>query len=417
MNFRKISAVLCAAILLNASFVYADVDSKKGDLNKTQQEMNKVKDDLNNTKKEKKSVEGELKELESKISNASSDISSLENNISNVRTNIENSKKEIEESQKSIDAKNELVNKRLRAMYKNGNNVSYLHILLSAESIGEFIETFDTIRKVTDNDHELLKEMEKEKKIVEAKKDKLVSQEKQLKLQTVKLKEKKQELELASRSKNEIVKELDQSIQVSEEQYKELQEDSQKIAQEIRSLEEEARRKLEAKKKAEEEARRKAEQEQANKENQGNQGNDNSSNTNSKPPVESTRAYKWPVPGHNRVTSPFGNRTHPIFGTVRMHTGIDIGAPSGSTVVATRDGIVLSSGWKGGYGKTVMVTHDNGTTSLYAHNSSLLVSPGQFVRQGQAIARIGSTGNSTGPHLHFEIRVNGNYRNPLSYVR
>nr|WP_243153393.1 M23 family metallopeptidase [Senegalia massiliensis] len=100
-----------------------------------------------------------------------------------------------------------------------------------------------------------------------------------------------------------------------------------------------------------------------------------------------------------------------------MHTGIDIGAPSGSTVVATRDGIVLSSGWKGGYGKTVMVTHDNGTTSLYAHNSSLLVSPGQFVRQGQAIARIGSTGNSTGPHLHFEIRVNGNYRNPLSYVR
>lgn len=433
MNFRKISAVLCAAILLNASFVYADMDSKKDDLNKTQQQMNEVKENIDGTKNKKKNVEGEIIQLEGQINTTNSDISEIENNISKVKSDIEKNKKEIDESQKNIDAKNEIVNKRLRAMYKNGNDVSYLHILLSAESIGEFIETFDTIKKVTDNDHDLLKEMEKEKKIIEAKKDKLTSQEKQLKLQTVKLKEKREEFQLASRSKNELVKELDQSIQVSEEQYNELIEDSQTIANEIRSLEEEARKKLEAKKKAEEEARRKAEterqaaeevkgQEQAN-----NQSNNSGSSNTSKPaptpeskpqpPVQSSRAYIWPVPGNNRVTSPFGNRTHPIFGTTRMHTGIDIGAPSGATVVATRDGIVLSAGWKGGYGKAVMVTHDNGTTSLYAHNSALLVSPGQFVKQGQAIARVGSTGNSTGPHSHFEIRVNGDYRNPLNYVR
>lgn len=433
MNFRKLSAVLCAAMVLNLSFVYADdIDSKKEDLNKTQEEINKVKDNIDGTKSKKNNVEGEIAELEGEINTTNSDISSIENNISQVKSDIEKSKKEIKESQATIDEKNETVNKRLRAMYKNGNDVNYLHILLSAESLGEFIETFDTIKKVTNNDHDLLKEMEKEKKIIEAKKDKLTSQEKQLKLQTVKLKEKREELQLASRSKNELVKELDQSIQVSEEQYNELKNDSEAITNEIKNLEEEARRKLEAMKKAEEEARRKAEAErqaaeEAKREeqssNQSNSSGSSSSQTASKPkpevskPAPSSTGYVWPISGHKRVTSPYGYRIHPISGSRRMHTGIDIGAPTGSIAVSVRDGIVLSSGWRGGYGKTVMIAHDNGTTSLYAHNSALLVSSGQFVKQGQAIAKVGSTGNSTGPHSHFEIRVNGNHQNPLNYVR
>nr|WP_252187604.1 M23 family metallopeptidase [Anaeromonas gelatinilytica] len=100
-----------------------------------------------------------------------------------------------------------------------------------------------------------------------------------------------------------------------------------------------------------------------------------------------------------------------------MHTGIDIGAPNGRTVVAAKDGIVIESRWKGSYGQTVMITHDDGTTTLYAHNSALLVSQGQFVKQGQAISRVGSTGTSTGNHVHFEVRVNGKPQNPLNYLR
>nr|WP_286673028.1 M23 family metallopeptidase [Anaeromonas frigoriresistens] len=102
-----------------------------------------------------------------------------------------------------------------------------------------------------------------------------------------------------------------------------------------------------------------------------------------------------------------------------MHTGIDIGAPSGRTVVAVRDGIVITvvNNKYRGYGNYVIIAHDNGTSSLYAHNSSLLVSKNQYVKQGQAIARVGSTGASTGPHLHFEIRVNGKHRNPMNYLR
>ena len=99
-----------------------------------------------------------------------------------------------------------------------------------------------------------------------------------------------------------------------------------------------------------------------------------------------------------------------------MHTGIDIPAPTGSPVVSVDNGTVISSGVQGGYGNTVMIRHDNGLVSLYAHNSQLVVSAGQRVEKGQVIAKIGSSGRSTGPHLHFEIRVNGTAQNPINYL-
>ena len=134
--------------------------------------------------------------------------------------------------------------------------------------------------------------------------------------------------------------------------------------------------------------------------------------TKERPKTASTGTYSWPIYG--RVTSYFGGRH--IFGSYSYHSGIDISASHGAPICAADGGTVTFSGWKGTYGKPVIITHDNGTKPYYAHNSSLLVSAGQKVYKGQQIAKAGSTGRSTGTHCHFEVRVNGTAVNPLSYL-
>lgn len=126
--------------------------------------------------------------------------------------------------------------------------------------------------------------------------------------------------------------------------------------------------------------------------------------------------YLWPVPSVNRYSSGFGMRFHPLKGKWRMHYGVDIGAASGSDIIAAEDGTVSFAGNKGDYGKTVIVDHGEGVQSLYAHSSKLLVVAGERIKRGDTIARVGSTGVSTGPHLHFEIRINGNRMDPLPYI-
>ena len=126
----------------------------------------------------------------------------------------------------------------------------------------------------------------------------------------------------------------------------------------------------------------------------------------------------WPIAKSGTViTSNYGMREHPIQGVVKIHTGLDIGAGFGSPVVAAADGVVSYAGWLGGYGNCVMINHGNGLTTLYGHGQKILTELNKEVKQGDLIMEVGSTGNSTGPHLHFEVRLNGNHTNPLNYVK
>ena len=124
----------------------------------------------------------------------------------------------------------------------------------------------------------------------------------------------------------------------------------------------------------------------------------------------------WPAPDSHQINSPFGWRIHPITGTSKFHSGVDINASYGSSVLAADSGTVILAGWNGGYGNCIVISHGNGITTLYGHLSSIIVSSGQSVSQGQTIGYVGSTGNSTGPHLHWEVAVNGTQVNPLDYA-
>lgn len=132
------------------------------------------------------------------------------------------------------------------------------------------------------------------------------------------------------------------------------------------------------------------------------------------PGTPSVSGFQWPISG--RVSSGFGYRVHPIFGTRRLHRGIDVGASSGTPIAAAKGGTVILAGWNGGYGNCVVISHGDGITSLYAHQSSLAVSVGDTVSRGDIVGYVGSTGQSTGPHLHFEIRVSGTAVDPAPYL-
>ena len=180
-------------------------------------------------------------------------------------------------------------------------------------------------------------------------------------------------------------------------------------AEQYAELERQAIAKEEAAKKAAEEAAKKS------------SSSSSSSSSTSKTSSTVTATYGggklgWPCPSSSRITSGYGYRI--LFGVRDFHTGIDIGATMGSNICAAESGTVILAnyGWNGGYGNYIIINHGNGITTRYAHASKLYVTAGQTVTKGQVIAAVGTTGNSTGPHLHFEVRINGSHTNPLNYL-
>ena len=325
------------------------------------------KDELNDqlieNQEEQQELDKKIEELDKKIEEIELNIQKTNSEIENLNLEVEKTQSEIKELDEYIKRNEELLGKRLKIINSN-YSIGYLKVILSSTSLSDFFNNIYMVRQVVEQDKDLLKELDDNKAKIEVKQKELQSK-----------KQEQENLKLLLEQDN-------QNIQASKEELENLKAKLQKEEEDL-----------------ELEIEKLAAQSIVNVENGA---------------VISSGS--WPVPGYS-VNSPYGMRFHPILKVNKMHTGIDIAAPTGTPAVAIDNGKVIFAGNQSGYGKTLMIQHDDGKVTLYAHNSQLLASVGDRVQKGQVVTKIGSTGRSTGPHLHFEVRINGKHTNPMPYIK
>lgn len=419
MRKKLICSLMALTVMTTSVISFA---STEDELNKTNNKKQEIQSQIDMNKKESNGVAEEIKELSGQIEDTNSELSDIEKELNDLQTSIVENKKKLKTAEDNLFNRNDTFEKRLRVMYKRGP-VGYIEVLLESTDVSDFLTRAEMIKKVIDHDVNLLDDMKAERDEIEATKKELEVQQINVAAVKRKVETKKSELVVANRAKEQLLGELEEDRSEMESAHDSLTAEADAlieiIAEKQRQAQEAARKEQEAK---EQQARSKQAKANSSSNSTSNVSSSNNSGGSSEPIYSNTgevssKGMTWPAPGHNRISSPFGNRIHPIFGSKKMHTGIDIAAPMGATIVAATDGVVQHSGGLGGYGNAVIIDHGDGISTLYAHNSSLSVSVGQSVKRGQVIAKAGSTGYSTGPHLHFEVRKNGSYINPVPWLQ
>lgn len=373
ISFATIFAII---LIFSAScFTYAET------LNELKEEYSGVEAQEDASQIELETVKGELSELQTEIVELNNKIITMELEIEELDNKTESLSKSIKENEEKLNIlqteyteKKDLLDKRLVALYKAGDT-KYLDVLLNSSSISDFISNYYMIKKIVDADSKLLDTVSNKKTEIEDKK--LTLEKEKTELSEARSTAEKKRISLSNMSvvKNSYIKkltkdekELQDKITEYQQAIKELEADIALVSLDSAALE------------------------------------------------YVGGVMRWPVPGYYRITSKFGMREHPITGVYKLHTGMDIGAPKGTNFIAAADGVVVKAYYNRAYGNMVMIDHGGGVVTLYAHGSSIEVSVGDYVKQGQTVLKVGSTGYSTGAHAHFEVRVNGVYKDPLNYV-
>lgn len=338
------------------------------------EEINKAGKNLENINVQLTENLEAINNLDEQIGEYETQIESVSNNINQVEKQIRETETSLKTIQKRYNHQNELLKKRIVYMYEAGET-KYLDVLLNSKSIVDFITRYYLIQEIAQYDRDFLNDIKKEK-------DEIEKIEESLKTSKGTLKEiKAEQKKLAISLENAKVVKSGYVNNLNEEEIK-IQEEISIYQKELDLIELDVL--------------------MAALESNGSQY------------VGGT--FAWPAPGYYTITSPYGMRLHPVIKSYRNHSGMDIGAPMGSYAIAANDGVVTKSMYSNSYGNMIMIDHGGGVTTLYAHGSELIARVGDKVKRGDAIMKVGSTGWSTGPHLHFEIRINGQTIDPYPYV-
>ena len=321
----------------------------------------------------------EIQKLDDEIRKYEQENANLKQRIETLETSIKETSEQLETTTLEYNQRNELLKKRLVTIYEQGD-VAYLEVLLSAKSLSEFLGIYYAMVEMAEYDNALIDEVDQKRKLIETSQQQLESESTEVK-----------NLKITAERTETILKNTKNlqkgNIEKLSKEEKALNDEIQKYKNDIALIETKIQ------------------------ELNGYTGGID---------IQYTGGIMiWPVAVQGtRITSYYGNRDHPIEGIVKLHQGIDIGSAGfGAPVVATADGVVTYAGELGSYGNCVMVYHGDGITTLYGHGQKILTKTGTEVKQGDVIMEVGSTGNSTGPHLHFEVRINGVTTNPLNYVK
>lgn len=377
---RIVSLCLALSMILSIGFSQnvslqadsiSDLEKETERLEKEQKEINsKLNSNSNKIKQEKE----RQALLEQQIINVKDQIALYEQKIELLESQIEVKNAEIDTKLVEIEDNEVKFSQRVRAMYIANSNASTLTTLLGAKSFSDFLNRAEIIKRISQSDRELIDTLTSQKE--ELNRIKTEQEKQQADLVAAKNTQANKQTELTGYYNSSEAAELE--LVKKEKEYMRQKEQNKKL---IDQNEAEIRKLLEA------------------------------SNMGEAPEGE----FKWPIPASSRVTSPFGYRT--LGGVKEFHQGLDIAAPKGTDIVAAQSGkVILVKKQDYGYGWYLMIDHGGGYATLYAHTSAIDVNVGDTVARGQVIAHVGTTGNSTGYHCHFEVRVNGQYNDPMKFV-
>lgn len=382
---KNLCIVLILLICFVTTFTYAENENENSTTNLQTQDLQTQRDELQNQLSE---ANGELDEVQSSLSENLQQVEKLDEKISSAEQELAEQESKITELKESIgeieielntvtekyEKQRKIFEQRLVATYEAGET-QYLDILLKSKSLSDFLSSYYIITELAELDNDLISELEEKKKTIDLSKQKLENEKKELATIIENQTRLSRTLQNTKKMRESFIEKLSDEEKTLQAKIDEINTQYEEVNKQILAL--------------------------------AQQGIDT--------------AYiggelAWPVPGYTRITSKYAMRVHPITGQYKLHTGVDIGAPEGANFVAANDGIVTKAEYNTAYGNMVIIDHGGGISTLYAHGSEILVEVGQSVKRGESVLKVGSTGYSTGPHAHFEVRINGITTDPLPYI-